>query len=225
MLKKRAFLAVGIALAAALVYVDVQLAWQRYESVEMPYADLLETAAQKWNLHFLDDWSVWEKRADRHIKEFYKSQKRRKEPHEVEYFKWRYHRLWAMDAHLDDLPLPASLEPKSGIGKNSGGTMSVGGKKARVNPAMIVNLGEGLILEGGLLDGSIKPDGGFSFISKGSLALTDEEHYRAMYRGLPPVRKMEMYAWLYRTVYVGCADPLNRFIGKLPPRAGPGGAV
>ena len=78
MSKKRTLLVVGIALAAALVYVGARVVWQRYDSVEMPYADLLETAEQKWGLHFLNDWSVWEKRVDRHIKEFFKTQRRRK---------------------------------------------------------------------------------------------------------------------------------------------------
>lgn len=222
MSKKRAFLAVGIAVAAALVYVAARVVWQRFEHVEMPYADILETANQKWDLHFLDDWSVWEKRVDRHIKEFYKAQKRRKKSHEIEYFKWRYHRLWAMDEDLDDLPLPASLEPEGGISENSGGRIATGGGKGRsVEPAMIVDLREGKVLDGGLVDGSRSFDGGFSFVSKGSLDLTDEEHYRAMYRGLPPVQKMEMYAPLYRTVYVESVDPLNRSIGELPPELDP----
>ncbi len=218
MSKKRAFLAVGIALAAALVYFGYRLTRQ----TEMPYADILETANQKWGLHFLDDWSVWEKRVDRHIKEFFKTERRRKKPHEVEYFKWRYHRLWAMDEDLDDLPLPASLEPEGGISENSGGTIATGGGKGRsVESAMIVDLREGKVLDGGLVDGSRSFGGGFSFVSSGSLDLTDEEHYRAMYRGLPPVQKMSMLVPLYRTVYVESVDPLNRSIGELPPELDP----
>ncbi len=223
MSKKRTLLAVGIAVAAALIYVGARVVLLRYDSVEMPYADLLETAEQKWGLHFLEDWSVWEKRVDRHIKEFFKTQRRRKKPHEVEYFKWRYQRLWAMDEDLDDLPLPVSLEPEGGISENSGGTIATGGGKGRsVEPAMIVDLREGKVLEGGLVDGSRRFDGGFSFVSSSSLNLTDEEHYQAMYRGLPPVRRMYMVSGQpYRTVYVGSANPLSRSIGELPPELDP----
>ena len=216
MLKKRTLLVIGGALTAALVYLGARFILNRSVPVEVPYAGLMETAAQKWGLHFLDDWSVWEKRVDRLIDDFYDAQRRRKKSYEVEYFKWRYQQLWAHDADLDDLPTAVSLEPTGGIRKSSGGTL--GSRRQPVEPAMVVDLRAGLIFEGGLVDG------GSRFIVHESLLLTDEEHYRAMYRGIPPVWNMNTFAdQPYRTVYVriGSSEPLALPIGELPPELDP----
>ena len=222
MLKNRTLLAVGIALAAALIYVGYRLT----RHVQMPYADLLETARQKWGLHFPEDWSVWEERVDLYLSDYF-GPLRKKDPKIVEYFKTEYQRLWGLGENLDEAPLPADLAPASGVLSHiSSMTVTFEGAEMKYEPTVYVDLfRRGLVYGGGGWDfdhtlRGAKTD--FGSESK-AFALMDEEHYRLKYRGIPPLLlRSDRRIPIPKTVYIGKdGKPLTLAFGELPAEIDP----
>ncbi len=221
MLKKRAFIAVGIAVAAAFIYVGSRLTRQ----TQMPYADLLETAQQKWGLHFPEDWSVWEERVDLYLTDYFGPLK--KDPKIVEYFKTEYQRLWGLGENLDEAPLPIVLMPASGVSYHiASGTATIGGAEVKYEPTVYVDLfRRGLVYEGGGWNFDHTLRGASTDFGSESKAfpLMDEEHYRLKYRGIPPeLLRIERRIPIPKTVYIGThGKPLTLAFGELPAEIDP----
>ena len=212
MFRKKPLLAIGIVLlAAAVVYLGLQLTRREPPGVQIPYADLLETAALKWGLHFPDDWSVWEERIDQHLRDHFAYLNVAAEPRKVEYFKRKYRQLWARGDSLDEIPLPVYMDLDSETEQIFLG-ISLVGSGAPMERAMYVDLQRELVYSrGGLGTGH----------SEGEPApLLDEEHYRLVYRGVAPNYRESM--WVSKTVYIGkYGKDLTLAIGELPAEIDP----
>ena len=214
MFRKKPLLAIGsVFLAAAAVYLGFRLTMQEPPAVEMPYADLLETAALKWGLHFPDDWSVWEERIDQSLKDHFAHLKTAVEPRRVEYFKRKYRQMWARGVSLDEIPPPVHLDLDSESDQLLMETLRAGRDGVRIDEhAMYVDLMRRSVYSGGgwtmgHFDGEPAP-------------LSDEEHYRLMYRGVSPDHLNSMY--VPKTIYIGkYGRPLKLAIGELPAELDP----
>ena len=224
MLKKKRMIVGAALLAAAVAYLGFRLIRQEPPAVQIPYADLLETAALKWGLHFPDDWSVWEERIDQHLSDYYGALAK-KESRKVEYFMTEYRRFWAQGADLDAAPLPADLVPAGGASWHiSAGTATIKGAQVKYEPTVYVDLfRQGLVYKGGGWEFDHSPRGVQThFESKSKeFILLDEEHYRLKYRGIPP-QLLRGDMRIPKMVYIGKGGkPLPLAFGELPAEIDP----
>ncbi len=163
------------------------------ENKEMPYADLLDKAGEKYGFKFhYEKWSVWEKQIKENLADFFVERKQDGWPHTsdieeitTDYLMKEYKELWRQGVALADAPLPKTLHPPLGTPMYIEYVWdeTLGDSRPR-DPTIYVDMSQMTIFEGG---GVAYNQDAFRYKDGADAELlSDEDYHNVIHRGMAP---------------------------------------